>query len=200
MTFLKINKPIPTTMFIKGNLIKLRHNGQDRTPFCTSCKTKGHYRLECPNLNGPRWEEPIMDWAQEVESSELTQPRGGEQLPVETESPTQSEKNNEGTITSPGGKQQQAAKAAEPKQNSNTIQESNPRGGRQQTSSEKSENSNPDQEWQEIRHKNKTVKRTASNSGGLTQIMGQIFTQEPKSASKRKSKTKTKSGKKNAKN
>ena len=63
LTFVKINKPIPTTMFVKGNLIKLRHNGQDRTPFYTKCKTKGHYRLECPELKHHIWVEPTMDWA-----------------------------------------------------------------------------------------------------------------------------------------
>ena len=35
LAFLKINKPIPTTIVVKGNVIKLRHNGHDRTPFCT---------------------------------------------------------------------------------------------------------------------------------------------------------------------
>lgn len=58
---------------------------------------------------------------------------------------------------------------------------------------------NPDQEWQEIRHKNKPTKRNNLNTQGLNQIMGEIFTQEPESASKRKNKTRVKSGKKTQK-
>lgn len=190
MTFLKINKPIPTTLFVKGNLIKLRHNGQDRTPFCTICKTKGHYRLECPGLNNRNWEDPIMDWAQEVETREAAETREEQQ--------TGASSNSESLATSPGGKQQNQQEKAV-----NDPQKNIPQGGKQQTSSEKSdsntETSIPDQEWQEIKHKNKSTKRNTSNSQGLTQIMGEIFTQEPKSASKRKNKTKIKSGKKTKK-
>lgn len=77
MTFLKITKPIPTTLFVKRNIIiKLRHNGQDRTHSVQHVKTKGHYRLECPELNNRNWGEPIMDWAQEVETREATETQG----------------------------------------------------------------------------------------------------------------------------
>ena len=50
VNFKKITKPIPTTMFVRGNRIRLKHDNQDRSPFCAVCKTKGHFRLECPQL------------------------------------------------------------------------------------------------------------------------------------------------------
>lgn len=55
ITFKKITTPIPTTLFIRGNRIKLKHAGQDRAPICGLYKTKGHYRDDCPgnsNDNG----------------------------------------------------------------------------------------------------------------------------------------------------
>lgn len=45
-----IHTPIPTTLFIRGNKIKLKHEGQDRTPYCSTCSTRGHYRDDCPAL------------------------------------------------------------------------------------------------------------------------------------------------------
>lgn len=48
--FRKINIPIPTTLFVRGNKIKLKHEGQDRTPFCSTCHLRGHYRADCPVL------------------------------------------------------------------------------------------------------------------------------------------------------
>lgn len=47
--FKAINKPIPTTIFVKGNKIKLKHEGQDRTPVCSLCHQRGHYKDNCPN-------------------------------------------------------------------------------------------------------------------------------------------------------
>ena len=218
LAFIKINKPIPTTMFVKGNLVKLRHNGQDRTPFCTKCKTKGRYRLDCPELNNQVWTEPAMDWAQEVETTEAVHPQGGEQQvtvkpahpqggeqqatvePAHPQSGKQqqqqiADKNTE-TTTSPGGKQQKQmnTKTASKNAKSNVPQ------GRQQSqvgTELTSQNSNPDQEWQEIKYKNKPVKRTNnSNTAGLTQIMGEIFTQQEtsKNAIKRKNKTRVRPG------
>ena len=46
--FTTIVKPIPTTIFVRGNRLKLKHEGQDRTPICGICKEKGHYRNDCP--------------------------------------------------------------------------------------------------------------------------------------------------------
>ena len=60
-----------------------------------------------------------------------------------------------------------------------------------------SQTSNPDQEWQEIKYKNKPVKRNnKSNTVGLTQIMGESFTQQKtsKNAIKRKNKTRVRPG------
>ena len=50
INFKKINKPIPTVLFIRGNRIKLRRENQDRDPICGVCKAKGHFRTECPQL------------------------------------------------------------------------------------------------------------------------------------------------------
>ena len=51
LNFKKIYKPIPTTLFIRGNRIKLKHEGQDREPVCGICKKKGHYRDKCPGTS-----------------------------------------------------------------------------------------------------------------------------------------------------
>ena len=48
INFTSITKPIPTTLYIRGNRIKIKYSGQDRTPICGICKTKGHYRTDCP--------------------------------------------------------------------------------------------------------------------------------------------------------
>lgn len=224
LAFTKINKPVPTTMFVKGNLIKLRHNGQDRTPFCTKCKTKGHYRLDCPQLNNLIWTEPAMDWAQAVEEAETIHPQSGEQLEtgnsahplggdqqvtLETTHPQgeqqqQQSKKTENT-TSPGGRQQKqkntktvnkTAKSKAPQENTQVTNQN------QESTDLNSQLSHPDQEWQEIKYKNKSVKRhNNSNTAGLTQIMGEIFTQEEgsKSAVKRKNRTRVRSGTKTLK-
>ena len=42
--------PIPTTMLVGGNRIRLKNENQDKSPFCAVCKTNGHFRLECPQL------------------------------------------------------------------------------------------------------------------------------------------------------
>lgn len=48
--FKKINKSIPTVLWINGNRIKIRYEGQDRTPICSFCKNRGHYRDICETL------------------------------------------------------------------------------------------------------------------------------------------------------
>ena len=128
LAFTKINKPIPTTMFVKGNLVKLRHNGQDRTPFCTKCKTKGHYRLDCPELNNLVWTELAMDWAQEVEATEKKiHPQGGEQqVTVKSAHPLGGEQQATVEPTHPQGEQQQQQNA-----NKKTETTTSP-GGKQQ--------------------------------------------------------------------
>ena len=50
MTFKEIKQPIPTVLYIRGNRVKTRYNGQDRSPICAICKTKGHFRTDCPDL------------------------------------------------------------------------------------------------------------------------------------------------------
>ena len=50
INFLTLNKPLPTTIYVQGNRIRLKHTGQDRTPICAICKVKGHYRTECPQI------------------------------------------------------------------------------------------------------------------------------------------------------
>ena len=201
LAFLIINKPIPTTMFVKRNLVKLRHNGQDRTPFCTQCKTKGHYRLDCPELKNQSWTEPAMDWAQEMETNDAAHPQGGEQQPtvdtahpqggeqqptVDTAHPQGGEQqqpveSNKKTTTSLGGKQQKSVntKTASKNVKPNASQEKQQNQTENTTAS--SQASNPGQEWQEIKYKNKPVRRNRqSNTADLTEIMGEIFTpQEP---------------------
>ena len=48
VNFTTIVKPIPTTLFVRGNRLKLKHEGQDRTPICGICKERRHYRNDCP--------------------------------------------------------------------------------------------------------------------------------------------------------
>ena len=50
INFLSLNKPLPMTIYVQGNRIKLKHIGQDRSPICAICKIKGHYRTECPTI------------------------------------------------------------------------------------------------------------------------------------------------------
>ena len=50
VTVKEITKPIPTELFVRGNKIKNRHEYQDRSPVCSTCKVKGHYRDKCPDL------------------------------------------------------------------------------------------------------------------------------------------------------
>ena len=47
LDFIKINESIPTTLHIKGNKIKIKYPGQDRTPVCSFCRVKGHYKTIC---------------------------------------------------------------------------------------------------------------------------------------------------------
>ena len=82
VNFKKITKPIPTTLFVRGNRIRLKHENQNRTPVCGICKTRGHFRLDCPQLpNLQRHvdldqppedpsEDPITTWAQAREKNE----------------------------------------------------------------------------------------------------------------------------------
>ena len=49
-TYSKITKPIPTVLFVRGNRIKIKYESQDRTPICGICRTKGHFRDDCPRL------------------------------------------------------------------------------------------------------------------------------------------------------
>ena len=67
LSFKTINKPIPTTLFVRCKMIKVKYLGQDRTPTCSICKTRGHYRTECPRTQETpiQREDPIS--AQEPE-------------------------------------------------------------------------------------------------------------------------------------
>ena len=38
---------IPGTIWVHGNKLKVRYDSQDRTPVCSVCKNKGHYKTEC---------------------------------------------------------------------------------------------------------------------------------------------------------
>ena len=46
--YLNLKKPLPTVVWVQGNRVKTRHPNQDRTAFCSVCRTKGHYRSESP--------------------------------------------------------------------------------------------------------------------------------------------------------
>ena len=48
--FKGIIKQIPTVLYVKGNKIKIKYDKQDRSPICGICRTKGHFRNECPIL------------------------------------------------------------------------------------------------------------------------------------------------------
>ena len=37
ISFSRIDTPIPTTLFVRGNRIRLRHDNQDRRPICGIC-------------------------------------------------------------------------------------------------------------------------------------------------------------------
>ena len=50
MNFMKLHKPIPTVLFVRGNRIKIKYDNQDRTPICGICKIKDHFRDDCPRL------------------------------------------------------------------------------------------------------------------------------------------------------
>ena len=45
--FEEIEKDIPTIIWVQGNKVKVSHEGQDRSPICSYCHTKGHYRAIC---------------------------------------------------------------------------------------------------------------------------------------------------------
>ena len=53
-TYTRITKPIPTVLFVRGNRIKIKYETQDRTPICGICRTKGHFRDDCPRLREVR--------------------------------------------------------------------------------------------------------------------------------------------------
>ena len=50
INFKTIYKPIPTVLFVHGNRCKIKHVDQDRTPICGICRTRGHFRDDCPQL------------------------------------------------------------------------------------------------------------------------------------------------------
>lgn len=50
LNFTKIITTIPTTLYVKGNRIRIKYEGQDRTPICSYCREKGHYKLVCPKF------------------------------------------------------------------------------------------------------------------------------------------------------
>ena len=95
VNFKKITKPIPTTLFVRGNQIRLKHENQDRTPVCGICKTRGHFRLDCPQLpNLQRHvdldqppedpsEDPITTWAQAREKMNEKQEKRQKELQEE---------------------------------------------------------------------------------------------------------------------
>ena len=71
LSFKNISMPIPATLFVRGNRIRVKYLGQDRTPTCSICNTRGHYRMECPraqetpkqreNLVSGQEPEPIQE-------------------------------------------------------------------------------------------------------------------------------------------
>ena len=70
VNFVELTRPIPTTIYVRGNRIKLKHMGQDRTPICAQCKQRGHYRLECPISQRI---DDEMDEEQHLEEKDKTQ-------------------------------------------------------------------------------------------------------------------------------
>ena len=75
LSFKTINKPIPTTLFVRGNRIKVKYLGQDRTPTCSICKTRGHYITECP-----RTQETPIQREDPVSAKKKTEPEPIQEL------------------------------------------------------------------------------------------------------------------------
>ena len=47
VNFRNINMSIPTVLFVQGNKVKIKYTGQDRTPICSFCKSKGRWKNIC---------------------------------------------------------------------------------------------------------------------------------------------------------
>ena len=71
INFKKIIKPIPTVLYVKGNKIKIKYEKQDRSPICGICRTKGHFRTECPILR-TLVEEEIENPQADTDPSQMT--------------------------------------------------------------------------------------------------------------------------------
>ena len=99
LNFTQLYKPIPTTIYIKGNRIKIKYAGQDRTPICAICKKKGHYRSECPRLQVDPPSE--MDIADEPPSLWRDTPDDEWETPTPNENLKQSEEENQQEPTQP---------------------------------------------------------------------------------------------------
>ena len=73
INFLSLNKLLPTTIYVQGNRIKLKHIGQDRSPICAICKIKGHYRTECPTIQDHKDMNEEQTQEQHDQNEEVTE-------------------------------------------------------------------------------------------------------------------------------
>ena len=75
--FKSITKEIPTTLFVMGNRVRAKYPGQDRTPVCSVCHTRGHYKDKCPQTAQNREPEEIQksysETVQSVEKMNITE-------------------------------------------------------------------------------------------------------------------------------
>ena len=72
-TYTRITKPIPTVLFVRGNRIKIRYVTQDRTHICVICRTKGHFRDDCPRLHEVRNLGELIELGKSVPVQDIRQ-------------------------------------------------------------------------------------------------------------------------------
>lgn len=66
--FNELPRNIPTVLWVSGNRIKIRYEGQDREAICSYCHQKGHYRKICEKMLSDKEEEER--WRREAEEEE----------------------------------------------------------------------------------------------------------------------------------
>lgn len=66
--FHNIQDNIPTTLHIQGNKLRVKYEGQDRTPICSFCKERGHYKAICEVLK--KQEQEVIERCQRSEIPE----------------------------------------------------------------------------------------------------------------------------------
>ena len=82
---------IPGTLWIQGNKVKIRYDGQNRKPFCSHCKVLGHYYKDCEEYanafeeNDARIEQAELEEIEEARIRKEEQERREEEKRIERE-------------------------------------------------------------------------------------------------------------------